>query len=146
MSGLLDDPVEASTGLTSIGARWYDSATGTFTSLDPVLEKASQVQLNGYAFAGANPVVGSDPTGLMLPSDGGSGNPPPPPNPCEYIGDCSSALPPPGIAAPGAPTATTRVAGVAARPAPGTAAAGTTAPRIPLAAAVGGLARANWIV
>jgi RHS repeat-associated protein len=61
--GFLNDPVDASTSLTNIGARWYDPATGTFASLDPVLDKASPLLLNGYTYAGANPVGSSDPTG-----------------------------------------------------------------------------------
>jgi RHS repeat-associated protein len=83
--GFLNDPVDAATGLTSIGARWYDSATGTFVSLDPELEAASPQQLNGYTYAGDNPVDGSDPTGLctkVMPGDKPvtcSGQPAPPP-------------------------------------------------------------------
>jgi RHS repeat-associated protein len=61
--GFLNDPVDAGTGLTSIGARWYDAATGAFASLDPVLDKASPQQLNGYTYSGADPVSSSDPTG-----------------------------------------------------------------------------------
>jgi RHS repeat-associated protein len=44
----LNDPVDASSGLTDIGARWYDSSTGSFASLDPLLETSSPMQLNGY--------------------------------------------------------------------------------------------------
>ena len=62
--GLLNDPVDPVTGLTNIGARWYDSSTGTFISLDPMLETTSPQQLNGYTYAGDNPVNDSDPTGL----------------------------------------------------------------------------------
>jgi RHS repeat-associated protein len=58
--------VDATSGLTDIGARWYDSSTGTFASLDPLLETSSPMQLNGYTYAGANPVDGSDPTGELL--------------------------------------------------------------------------------
>jgi len=72
--GFLNDPVEAGTGLTDIGARWYDPSTGTFASLDPLLETGSPGQMNGYTYASANPVGGSDPTGL---SQIGA-----PPNPC----------------------------------------------------------------
>ena len=74
--GFLNDPVDASTGLTDVGARWYDSATGTFVSLDPVLDPASPLQLNGYTYAAGNPVGGSDPSGQHLCSDtcGGPGS------------------------------------------------------------------------
>jgi RHS repeat-associated protein len=46
---------DAGTGLTDLGARWYDPATGIFASLDPVLETASPLQLNGYDYAGDSP-------------------------------------------------------------------------------------------
>ena len=65
--GLLNDPVDSATNLTSIGARWYDSSTGTFISLDPMLETTSPDQLNGYTYAADNPVNDSDPTGLSVP-------------------------------------------------------------------------------
>jgi RHS repeat-associated protein len=77
--GFLNDPVDTATGLTSIGARWYDPATGTFASLDPLLEKASPAQLNGYTYAGANPIDSSDPTGLR--GAGCNGPCPAPPRP-----------------------------------------------------------------
>jgi RHS repeat-associated protein len=72
--GFLNDPNDTATGLTSIGARWYDPATGTFASLDPLLEKASPAQLNGYTYAGANPIDSSDPTGLIVEGDGCNGS------------------------------------------------------------------------
>jgi len=62
--GFLGDVADTGTGLTNVGARWYDPATGMFASLDPVLEAASPLQLNGYDYAGSDPVTGSDPTGL----------------------------------------------------------------------------------
>ncbi len=73
--GFLNKPQDTTTGLTDVGARWYDPFTGTFASLDPVLEPASPQQLNGYSYAGANPVAGSDPSGLVRLSDG-DGTPP----------------------------------------------------------------------
>jgi RHS repeat-associated protein len=77
--------VESGTGLTDVGARWYDPSTGTFASLDPLLETASLGQLNGYTYASANPVDGSDPTGQAIPN-GYSGGPP-----CTT--DCNSPVP-----------------------------------------------------
>jgi RHS repeat-associated protein len=68
--GFLNKPTDASTGLTDIGARQYDPTTSRFISLDPVLETTSPQELNGYTYAGDNPVTQSDPSGLMLP--GGS--------------------------------------------------------------------------
>ena len=61
-NGFLGKPVDTADNLTTIGARQYDTALGRFVSLDPVLEGNPQ-ELNGYTYAGSNPVTGSDPTG-----------------------------------------------------------------------------------
>jgi RHS repeat-associated protein len=66
-------PQDANTGLDILGARDYNPATGRFISIDPVLNAAAPQALNGYSYADDDPVNNSDPTGLMLPSDGGSG-------------------------------------------------------------------------
>ncbi|MBS2966505.1 hypothetical protein KGA66_25925 [Actinocrinis puniceicyclus] len=79
--GFLNKPQDTATGLTDVGARWYDPALGRFTSLDPVFETTSPQQQNGYTYAAANPVTGSDPTGLracldtcdLPPSERGGG-------------------------------------------------------------------------
>jgi RHS repeat-associated protein len=63
--GFLNKPTDAATGLTDIGARWYDPVTSTFQSLDPLFEATSPQQHNGYTYAGGNPITGSDPTGLV---------------------------------------------------------------------------------
>jgi RHS repeat-associated protein len=75
--GFLNKPQDTTTGLTDIGARWYDPTTATFASLDPVLEPSSPQQLNGYSYAADNPITGADPTGLMACGDSGQchGNP-----------------------------------------------------------------------
>jgi RHS repeat-associated protein len=75
-NGFLGKATDASTGLTDVGARFYDPGTGQFISLDPVLEGSSPQQLSGYSYAGGNPVTFSDPSGLSQTSGGG------PPNPC----------------------------------------------------------------
>ena len=62
--GFLNKPQDSTTGLTDVGARWYDPTVGRFESLDPELEGNSPQQLNGYTYAGDNPITGSDPTGL----------------------------------------------------------------------------------
>lgn len=62
--GFLDKPADTATGLTDVGARWFDPATGTFASLDPLFEETDPQQQAGYNYAGSNPVTGSDPTGL----------------------------------------------------------------------------------
>ncbi|NMO50688.1 RHS repeat protein [Actinoplanes sp. TBRC 11911] len=52
------------TGLIHEGAREYDKALGAFISRDSVVDPKDPPQMNGYAYAGNNPVVHSDPTGL----------------------------------------------------------------------------------
>jgi RHS repeat-associated protein len=63
--GFLDKVDDATTALTFIGARWYDPVTGSFISLDPVLEASDPTQLGGYEYSGNDPVSSSDPTGDM---------------------------------------------------------------------------------
>ncbi|MEJ2855392.1 MULTISPECIES: RHS repeat-associated core domain-containing protein [unclassified Saccharothrix] len=52
-------------GLTSVGARLYDSSSGRFLSVDPVMDNNDPQQLNGYAYANNSPVTFSDPTGMI---------------------------------------------------------------------------------
>ncbi|WP_255950026.1 polymorphic toxin-type HINT domain-containing protein [Streptomyces odontomachi] len=63
----------ATTGLTHLGAREYDPATGRFISVDPLIDPTDPQQMNGYAYAGNNPVTDADPSGksVMCGSDGG---------------------------------------------------------------------------
>ncbi|MEV6505838.1 RHS repeat-associated core domain-containing protein [Streptomyces sp. NPDC051642] len=60
----LNKTTDTTTGLTDIGAREYDPTLGRFISLDPLFEATSPQELNGYTYAGDNPVTESDPTGL----------------------------------------------------------------------------------
>ena len=72
----LDDVTDGATGLTDVGARWYDPVTGSFISVDLVLETGDPTQLAGYDYAGNDPVSKSDPTGDTIdvpPSYGGGG-------------------------------------------------------------------------
>ncbi|MFG2387033.1 RHS repeat domain-containing protein [Streptomyces avermitilis] len=62
--GFLGKPADTGTGLTHVGAREYDPATGRFLSVDPVLAPDDHESLNGYAYANNTPVTKSDPTGL----------------------------------------------------------------------------------
>ena len=87
--GFLDKPVDTS-GLTQIGARYYDGVLGAFISVDPLLDLTDPQQWNGYAYANNNPTTWSDPTGLIIGtigdwsgggSQGGSWTPPPAPEP-----------------------------------------------------------------
>jgi RHS repeat-associated protein len=50
---------DASTGLVNDRARFYDSQTGEFTTRDPAFNSTDQA----YAYAGNDPINGSDPTG-----------------------------------------------------------------------------------
>ncbi|WP_308380060.1 ricin-type beta-trefoil lectin domain protein [Streptomyces sp. ISL-43] len=55
---------DATTGLTHVGAREYEPATGRFISADPVLDITNPLQMNGYNYANNNPISQSDPSGL----------------------------------------------------------------------------------
>lgn len=54
---------DTATGLTKLGARYYDSTTGRFTQPDP-----SWQEKNSYAYAQCNPTNNSDPSGLASAS------------------------------------------------------------------------------
>jgi RHS repeat-associated protein len=60
----LGKTTDPTTSLTYIGAREYDSTTGRFLSVDPVLDTGDAQSLNGYTYADNNPVTSSDPTGM----------------------------------------------------------------------------------
>ncbi|MGW4214586.1 RHS repeat-associated core domain-containing protein [Lentzea sp. NPDC004789] len=51
VGGTLDN-----TGLTHIGAREYEPATGRFISVDPVIDNADPQQMHGYAYGNNNPL------------------------------------------------------------------------------------------
>jgi RHS repeat-associated protein len=74
---------DSATGRVNMGARWYNLANGQFDNrdsytLDPV---PNSVAGNRYAYVDDNPLTGTDPSGHMLPADGGpdAGPVPPPP-------------------------------------------------------------------
>jgi RHS repeat-associated protein len=70
-NGFLGKPTDANTSLTTVGARQYDSTTGRFLSIDPVLNTSAPQSLGGYAYSGDNPVTNSDPSGeIMIVGDG----------------------------------------------------------------------------
>ncbi|MBR7833490.1 hypothetical protein KDL01_09450 [Actinospica durhamensis] len=69
----LNDVTDTETGLTDIGARWYDAAIGRFESLDPVFEATDTLALGGYAYTDGNPITSSDPTGQMIEGESGYG-------------------------------------------------------------------------
>ncbi len=84
----------ADSGLSSIGARFYDNSLGTFISVDPLLDTADTHQANAYVYSKNSPMSNSDPDGMrnigrlgLRPSKGNSGaavaapKPQPPPQP-----------------------------------------------------------------
>jgi RHS repeat-associated protein len=71
--GFVGGTSDPGTGLTHLGARDYDPATGRFTSVDPELDSSDPQSLNGYAYAGNSPVTQSDPTGLYTCRNGHEG-------------------------------------------------------------------------
>jgi RHS repeat-associated protein len=64
--GYLGQPADPTTGLDLLGARDYDPVLGRFLTVDPVFEAGDPSQMGGYAYAGDDPVDGSDPSGLMF--------------------------------------------------------------------------------
>ncbi|WP_165985116.1 ricin-type beta-trefoil lectin domain protein, partial [Streptomyces sp. YIM 98790] len=74
--GFLGGTQDDSTGLTHLGAREYDPATGRFLSADPLLDLTEPLRMNGYTYSRNNPVTFADPSGLSdcasLPSAGQS--------------------------------------------------------------------------
>ena len=60
-------------GLTLLGARYYDSAIGRFISVDPLLDIGLPAHFNAYAYGYNNPPTFSDPTGAMAANEYGGG-------------------------------------------------------------------------
>jgi RHS repeat-associated protein len=59
---------DTSSGLTLLGARFYDESVGRFISVDPLLDSGEPAQFNAYVYSGNNPVTWSDPTGMSWDS------------------------------------------------------------------------------
>lgn len=70
--GFVGGTQDTTTGLTHLGAREYDPATGRFLSVDPLLETGKPQTLNGYTYSGNNPTTFTDPTGMGLDCGPGS--------------------------------------------------------------------------
>jgi RHS repeat-associated protein len=73
--GFVGGTVDAATGLTHLGAREYDPATGRFLSVDPLFTATDPQQMHGYTYADNNPLTHSDPAGTEIGSR---------PNSCQY--------------------------------------------------------------
>ena len=55
------------TGLQYLRARWYDPTSGRFNRLDPYFgDQGSPLSFHKYAYAHMNPVMGTDPSGLLI--------------------------------------------------------------------------------
>jgi RHS repeat-associated protein len=77
----LNDTDNTTSGLIDIGARKYNPATGTFISVDPVLDATSPQTMTGYTYGADDPVNNQDPTGQMLDYGGSPGPSYHPPTP-----------------------------------------------------------------
>jgi len=55
---------DEATGLTLVGARWYDETVGRFLTVDPVMDLTDPDQWNAYSYANNNPTTNWDPDGL----------------------------------------------------------------------------------
>ncbi|WP_083926817.1 RHS repeat-associated core domain-containing protein [Nocardiopsis valliformis] len=70
--GFVDGMIDASTGLTQLGARSYDADLGRFISVDPLMDLVDAQSMNGYAYANNSPATYWDGSGLSActPADG----------------------------------------------------------------------------
>ncbi|MFB9955322.1 RHS repeat domain-containing protein [Cellulomonas denverensis] len=56
--------VQDASGLTQVGARYYDALIGRFVSVDPVFDQSAPQSWGSYSYADNNPVTYWDPTGM----------------------------------------------------------------------------------
>ncbi|MFJ2193976.1 RHS repeat-associated core domain-containing protein [Kitasatospora sp. NPDC087861] len=63
--GFVNGVKDPTTGLTNLGAREYQPATGRFLNPDPLLDPSDPQQWNGYSYSTNDPVNSSDPTGML---------------------------------------------------------------------------------
>ncbi|MGN9784927.1 RHS repeat-associated core domain-containing protein [Nonomuraea sp. ZG12] len=64
--GFLGKTEDASTGLTYLGARYYDPAIAKFISTDPELDLRTPEWANAYSYAANNPIDLADPDGRRV--------------------------------------------------------------------------------
>jgi len=69
--GFVGGTADTATGLTDLGAREYQPATGSFISTDSVLKPFDPQDLNPYAYAEDDPATYADPTGTSIPIGAG---------------------------------------------------------------------------
>jgi RHS repeat-associated protein len=62
--GWLNKIADADTGLTYLGARYYDPLTSRFISPDPLMNPMDPKTLDAYMYANNNPTAFQDPSGL----------------------------------------------------------------------------------
>lgn len=70
--GFLDKPEDA-TGLSAMGARYYDATLGVFVNVDPLLQAITTDGGDPYSYAFGNPTSFTDPSGLVAQHEGGGG-------------------------------------------------------------------------
>ncbi|MEU9335748.1 RHS repeat-associated core domain-containing protein [Streptomyces sp. NPDC048290] len=65
--GFVGGTVDPDTGLTRLGARDYDPATGRFLQVDPMVDYGHPATMNPYAYSNNAPATFSDPSGTFFP-------------------------------------------------------------------------------
>ncbi|MFC8419988.1 RHS repeat-associated core domain-containing protein [Streptomyces sp. NPDC057236] len=65
--GFVGGTVDEDTGLTRLGARDYDPATGRFIQVDPMVDYGQPATMNPYAYSNNAPATFSDPSGEFFP-------------------------------------------------------------------------------
>ncbi|MDQ0238926.1 NucA/NucB deoxyribonuclease domain-containing protein [Arthrobacter bambusae] len=73
VNGYIGGLADTVSTLTHLGARDLDPVLGTFTAPDPILDTANPNNYSPYGYANADPVNGSDPSGLMINCECGIG-------------------------------------------------------------------------
>jgi RHS repeat-associated protein len=97
--GFVGGTADPATGLTNLGAREYNPATGSFISPDPLLTPDQPQDLNAYAYAQDDPASQSDPSGQMVPGQSYRVNPGPGSVPTPGQGTANQPASQPGFTA-----------------------------------------------
>ncbi|HEU4977807.1 MAG TPA: RHS repeat-associated core domain-containing protein, partial [Solirubrobacteraceae bacterium] len=67
--GYAGEYTDPETGFQYLRARYYDPGAGQFLTRDPLLQQTREA----YVYTHDNPVSGSDPSGKLMPGEGGTG-------------------------------------------------------------------------